>query len=245
MANGDLSGIPTGEFAAVGNLLASNESLQIAFAIMIIGIIIIVAIYQKFSSWVKTRRFSYSRPHVSRFLRKAILPFFAIALITSTNVYIQSFELFGEEGIDLEPDQLTPHETFAKIMDTFNILVIGYTISQLIPIALIKRDKSTLERDDFSKWCEIRGFRDDDNDLFHKYFKWVPPKKTPEDLTEEEFQKHLQTDEGKKFLENFRTAKGNPIGSYEKLIDKPFEEWKKSERKKYEKYFDACISGRI
>ena len=43
----------------------------------------------------KSQKFSYTRPHLSRFVRVAILPFFAIALISSTNAYIQTFELFA------------------------------------------------------------------------------------------------------------------------------------------------------
>ena len=121
--------------------------------------------------------------------------------------------------------------------------MIGYTVSHLIPIALTKRDKSSLEKEDFDAWFEMRGFVDDDNDLFHKLYKWVPPKITPEDLTEEEFQEMLESEEGMKQLEEFRTIKGNPIGGYEKLVDNPFEEWKKSERQKYEKYYQNCITG--
>ena len=50
-------------------------------------------------------------------------------------------------------------QTFAKILNTINILVIGYTISHLIPIALNKARKiKTLEREDFEKWKEYEGF---------------------------------------------------------------------------------------
>jgi len=38
------------------------------------------------------------------------------------------------------------------------------------------------------------------------------------------------------FLENYRTSKDVAIGSYEKLMSDPFEEWKKAVRKKYEKF---------
>ena len=31
------------------------------------------------------------------------------------------------------------------------------------------------------------GFADDEGDLFHKLFKWSPPKTTPEDMTDEEY----------------------------------------------------------
>ena len=121
--------------------------------------------------------------------------------------------------------------------------VIGYTISQLVPIALTKRDSSRLEGEDFEAWREMRGFPDDEGDLFHKLFKWIPPKQKPDDLTEEEFNGYLQTEEGIQYLENFRTARGSPIGSYEKNIKEAYEKWKKSERKKYELYFEACTTG--
>lgn len=244
MGEGDISNISAGEFESLSHLLASNESLQIAFVIMIIGIIAISVVYRKFARWTRTKKFHYDRPLVARFVRTAILPLFAIALITSTNAYIQTSELFIEEDLSLEPDgHLTPQETFAKLLNTFNILVIGYTIAHLIPIAFAKKDRSKLEEEDFDAWFEMRGFVDDEKDFFHRCYRWIPPKTCPEDLEEEDFQRHLKTKEGLKFLEGFHTAKGNPLGSYEKLISKPFEEWKKSERTKYQKYYQKCITG--
>jgi small-conductance mechanosensitive channel len=236
----DISQISIGEFETVSQLLASSESLQLAFIVMIVGVIAIVAAYSKFSTWVKSQKIYYTRPHLSRFIRRAILPFFAIALITSTNAYIQSASLFDQEIVDGE---LTPEATFAKILNTFNILVIGYTISHLVPIALTKRDKSILEKEDFDVWYDFRGFSDDDGDLFHKLYKWMPPKMAPEDISDEDFQNHLKTKEGLQYLEQFRTTKGNAIGSYEKLVKDPFEQWKKSERVKYQKYYENCVTG--
>jgi len=238
----ELSEFSAGQFETVSQLLASSVSLQMALAVLVIGLIIIVTVYRKFSSWIQTQKFSYTRPHISRFARTAMLAFFAIGLVSSVNAYIQAFELFDEQAVTLT-DELSPSQTFAKILNTINILVIGYTISHLIPIALNKREKTTLEREDFEKWKEMKGFRDDDDDLFHKIFKWIPPKILPEDLTEEEFEKNLQTKEGLNFLENYRTSKDVAIGSYEKLVSDHFEEWKKAERKKYEQYFDDCVSG--
>ena len=241
MAEEDLSQISVGEFENVSQLLASSESLQFAFILMVVGIIAIVLAYSKFSGWVKSQKIYYTRPHLSRFIRQAVLPFFAIALITSTNAYMQTYGLFGEDqAID---EELSAEATFAKLLNTFNILVIGYTISHLIPIALTKRDKSILEREDFDVWFDYRGFSDDAGDLFHKMYKWIPPKVVPEEIPEDEFNKSLQTKEGLQYLEQFRTTKGNPIGSYEKLVKDPFEQWKKSERVKYEKYYKNCITG--
>jgi len=238
----EISEFSAGQFETVSQLLASSVSLQMALAVLVVGLIIIVTVYRKFSSWIQTQKFSYTRPHISRFVRTAMLAFFAIGLVSSVNAYIQAFELFDEQAITLT-DELSPSQTFAKILNTINILVIGYTISHLIPIALNKREKTILEREDFESWKELKGFKDDDGDLFHKIFKWIPPKILPEDLTKEEFEKNLQTKEGLNFLENYRTSKDVALGSYEKLVSDPFEEWKKSVRKKYEQYFDDCVSG--
>jgi len=238
----ELSEFSAGQFETVSQLLASSVSLQMALAVLVVGLIIIVTVYRKFSSWIQTQKFSYTRPHISRFARTAMLAFFAIGLVSSVNAYIQAFELFDEQAVTLT-DELSPSQTFAKILNTINILVIGYTISHLIPIALNKREKTILEREDFESWKELKGFKDDDGDLFHKIFKWIPPKMLPEDLSKEEFEKNLQTKEGLNFLENYRTSKDVALGSYEKLISDPFEEWKKAVRKKYEQYFDDCVSG--
>ena len=242
MAEGDISQISAGEFEAVSQILASSESLQIAFAIMIAGIIGISMAYRTFSSWVRAKKIYYQRPHLARFLRSAVLPLFAIAIISSTNAYVQNSALL-EEHHEIAGNSLTAEEVFAKILNTFNILVIGYTVSHLIPIVLAKRDKSILEKEDFDSWFETRGFPDDPDGFFHRLYKWVPPKITPEDMDEEEFQGHLATENGRKFLEQYRTTKGNPIGGYEKLVKSPFEEWKQSERAKYVKYFENCTTG--
>jgi len=238
----EITEFSAGQFETIPQLLASSDSLQMALVVLVVGLIIIVTVYRKFSHWIKTQKSSYTRPHLSRFARTAMLAFFAIGLVSSVNVYIQAFELFEEQSV-ISTDELSPSQTFAKILNTINILVIGYTISHLIPIALNKREKTNLEREDFESWKEMKGFRDDDGDLFHKIFKWIPPKILPEDLTEEEFEKNLQTKEGLNFLENYRTSKDVAIGSYEKLASDPIEEWKKAERKKYEKYLNDCLSG--
>lgn len=242
MAEEELGSIPIGQFETVSQLIASSESLQIAFAILIVGLIIIGVIYHKFSHWILSQKFNYSRPHVSRFTRKAVLPFFAIALVTSTNAYMQSTELFEGENVFSE-GELGPAETFAKILDTINILVIGWTISHLIPISLTKREASILEKGDYDKWFDMKGFPDDDGDLFQKCFKWLPPKTAPYEMKDEEFKKYLETKEGLEFLEKYRTTKDLSIGTYEKLVEDPFDAWKKSERSKYKKYFENCITG--
>lgn len=236
-----------GEFENVGQLLASSESLQVAFTILIVGLIGITVIYQKLSKWSKSKKFTYTRPHVARFVRVGVLPFFAIALISSTNAYIQTFELFEDPSATTETtisELLTPSQSFAKMLNTFNILVIGYTIAQLIPIVLIKREKIALEKEDYESWKEMRGFTDDDGDFYHKLFKWIPPQHPPDEMDEEEFKKNLETEEGRRYLESYHTSTGASIGSFQEIVDDPFEEWKRSERAKYEKYFEACITGR-
>ena len=234
--------ISVGEFETIPQILASSESLQLAFVFLIVGMVVIGIIYRKFSHWISSQKFNYTRPHFSRFVRKAVLPFFALALVSSINVYIQTTELFEAENLIEGTDELDPAEKFAKILNSINILVIGWTIAHLIPIALTKRDKTILERQDYQNWYNMRGFSDDDG-LFHRCFKWIPPQTTPYDMKDDEFQKYIKTNDGLKFLEKYRTAKGLTIGSYDKLVDDPTEEWKKSERAKYEKYYKNCITG--
>lgn len=235
-----------GQFQNLSQLLASSFQMQVALTILIIGIIIIITIYRKFDGWIKTKKFNYTRPHVSRFVRTAVLPFFAIALITSINAYIQTFELFDEESAILaaaESPEMTPREVFAKILNSINILVIGYTIAELIPILLDKREKMIQEKEDFEAWKNKKGFAGDQDEFFYKLFKWKPPKEPPREIPKEEFEKLLKSKDGLKYLENFHTSNGMPIGSYQKLVDDPFKEWRKSERRKYEKYYQDCITG--
>ena len=239
MVEEEVSQISVGEFETIPQLLASSESLQLAFIILIIGLVVIGIIYRKFSHWILSQKFNYTRPHFSRFVRKAVLPFFAIALVSTINVSIQTAELFENEIEDGGDGA----EKFAKILNSINMLVIGWTISHLIPIALTKRDKSILERKDYEKWYDMQGFVDD-KDLFRKCFKWIPPQITPYDMKDDEFQKYLQSKDGLNFLEEYRTSKGLRVGTYDKQIDNTFEEWKKSEVVKYEQYYTKCITGK-
>ena len=234
----DISEFSAGEFQTVSELLASDPDLQILMVILGVGLAILASGYRMFGNWMYGKKFSYTRPHVARFARTAMLAFFAIGLVTSINLYTQWVEADA-----LNPSSAEALETFAKILNTINILVIGFTVSHLIPIGLNKAEKSKLGEEDFEKWKDMKGFKDDEDGLFHKIFKWIPPKVPPEDLTKEEFEKNLQTKEGLNFLENYRTSKGVTIGSYEKLVKNPDEEWQKAERKKYEKYLSDCLSG--
>jgi len=235
----ELSEFSAGEFETVAQLLASSSDLQALMVLLGTGLVILGIAYRGFGKWMSSKKFSYTRPHVSRFARTVMLAFFGIALVTGVNLYMQIEVMLGV-GSDFSDEAI---QTFEKIINTINILVIGYTISHLIPIGLNKAEKTKLEAEDFENWKDVKGFKDDEDGLFHKIFKWIPPKTHPEDLTKEEFEKNLQTKDGLNFLENYRTSKGVTIGSYEKMRKDPLEEWKKAERKKYEKYLNDCISG--
>jgi len=234
----ELSEFSAGEFETVSELLASDPDLQLLMVILGVGLAILATGYRSFGKWMYGKKFSYTRPHVARFVRSAMLAFFAIGLVTSINVFVQVVEIDAHN-----PSSVEALETFAKILNTINILVVGFTVSHLIPIGLNKAEKTKLEAEDFENWKDMKGFKDDEDGLFHKIFKWIPPKTPPEDLTKEEFEKNLQTKDGLNFLENYRTSKGVTIGSYEKMGKDPLEEWKKAERKKYEKYLNDCLSG--
>ena len=234
----ELSEFSAGEFETVSELLASDPDLQLLMVILGVGLAILATGYRSFGKWMYGKKFSYTRPHVARFVRSAMLAFFAIGLVTSINVFVQVMETDAHN-----PSSVEALETFAKILNTINILVIGFTVSHLIPIGLNKAEKTKLETEDFENWKDVKGFKDDEDGLFHKIFKWIPPKTPPEDLTKEEFEKNLQTKDGLNFLENYRTSKGVTIGSYEKMGKDPLEEWKKAERKKYEKYLNDCLNG--
>lgn len=228
-----------GEFNSVSDLLLSDASLQFAFLVLLVGIITIILAYRKFSNWILTRKFSYTRSHLSNFVRSALLPIFALILITAINGYVQITGIFLEDqqGTD------TPQQIFAKILNSLNLVTIGYTTSHLIPIVIRKQSTSNEEKQDFTRWREKRGFGDDDDDFFHTVYKWQPPKEPPEDMDKAEFKRLLETKEGRKTLEKFRTNKGFEIGTLVPLVKDPFEVWKKSERKKYEKYYQDCTSG--
>ncbi|MYB46935.1 MAG: mechanosensitive ion channel [Cenarchaeum sp. SB0662_bin_33] len=233
----ELSQISVTEFENVWTLLLSSTSIQAAFVVLLSGMIGIATGYRKFSRWVTSQKFYYTRPHVSKFLRQAALPFFAITLITSFNVYMQ-FTLGSAEIVHVAAE-----ETLSKILNTFNVLVIGYTVAHLIPIILNKIEKTKLEELDFDIWFEMRGFSDDTDDFFHKLYKWTPPRTAPVEIGAERFTELLKTPEGISYLEAFRTSKGVSIGSYEKIQKDAFEVWKQSERDKFAKYYNDCTSG--
>ena len=63
MAEEEVTEISVGEFETIPQLLASSESLQIAFVLLIIGLVIIGIVYRKFSHWILSQKFNYTRPH--------------------------------------------------------------------------------------------------------------------------------------------------------------------------------------
>ena len=52
MAEEEVTQVSVGEFETIPQLLASSESLQIAFVLLIIGLVFIGIVYRKFSHWI-------------------------------------------------------------------------------------------------------------------------------------------------------------------------------------------------
>ena len=242
----ELTNLANSKLVPLSQQLMQDVTLQLSLIILTTGLIGIVFLSRKVSNWIDARKFSYTRPFTTELVKKTLLSSLAVILIVSVSSYIQIFELFDNQ-VALEAAQadetLTQRETFAKILDTFVILVIGYTIAHLIPIILSNNEARKMEKHDYQEWIHLRGFVDDMENLFHQFFKWKSPKHGPSEMPEEEYQEKLKTVEGQKFLENYYTSKGVPIGSFKQIKPKAFENWKKSEREKYEKYFDDCVSG--
>ena len=242
----EVANMASSNLKPLSDLLMNDITLQISLIILVTGIILIILLNRKMSVWIDTKKFSYTRPYATEFVKKTMLSLFAVALIASVSSYIQVFELFDSPGaIDAAnvDESLTPRETFAKMLDTFVILVVGYAVAHLIPIILSNNEARRMEKHDYQEWIHLRGFSNDQDNLFHKFFKWNPPKHGPSEMPENEYREKLKTVEGMKFLENYYTSKGIPIGSFKQIKPRAFEAWKKSEQKKYEKYFDDCISG--
>ena len=83
----ELSEFSAGEFQTVSELLASSQDLQMLMILLVLGLGIIAVGYRSFGKWMYSKEFSYTRPHVSRFARTAMLAFFAIGLVTSCLLY--------------------------------------------------------------------------------------------------------------------------------------------------------------
>ena len=242
----EIADIAGSKIKPLGDLLMHDITLQISLVILVAGILAIVLLNRKVSFWIDRKKISYTRPYAAEFVKKIMLSLFALILIVSVSAYIQVFELFDSQVAIDEANadaELTPRETFAKILDTFVIFIVGYTVAHLIPIILSNNESKKMEKHDYQEWIHMRGFSDDDGNIFHQFFKWTPPKHGPSDMPEEEYREKLKTLEGLNFLENYYTSKGMPIGSFKQIKPKAFEAWKDSERKKYQKYFDDCTTG--
>ena len=240
MADIEAVSASTTQFMTISELVASSPQLQVALTALIVGLVALGLAYRKFSSWTRSQEFSYTRPHLSRFVRVAILPIFAIALVTSVNAYAHASALFdGAESGDGSPSGM-----FAMMLNTINILVVGYTAATLVPIVITRQQKSTEEADDYAQWREMGGFPDDAGDTFHELFRWIPPKTAPEEIGASTFEEKLGTPEGVAWLEAYRTEKGAPIGSYEQKRDDAFAIWKAKEHAKYAAYLSLCLDGR-
>ena len=181
------NGIPIGQFENLADLLVTSSEMQVAIATLVVGLVGLFAFYTKFSHWIDTKKLSYMRPHLSKFIKTALLPVFAIIFVSSMSVYIQ-ISLLDDSAIAsivsqndniVTDSQIDPRDTFTKILNSITIIVIGFTIARLIPTILNKRQKIGLEEEDFEKWKDMRGFDDDKDDLFHQLFEWIPPKKVP------------------------------------------------------------------
>ena len=70
MSEGDISQISVGEFETVSQLLASSESLQLAFIIMIVGIIMIAAAYKNILITDKIKKIYFTQDHIYQNLYK-------------------------------------------------------------------------------------------------------------------------------------------------------------------------------
>ena len=148
----ELSEFSAGEFETVAQLLASSSDLQALMVLLGTGLVILGIAYRGFGKWMSSKKFSYTRPHVSRFARTVMLAFFGIGLVTGVNLYMQIEVMLGV-GSDFSDEAI---QTFEKIINTINILVIGYTISHLIPIGLNKAEKTKLEAEDFENWKDVK-----------------------------------------------------------------------------------------
>ncbi len=234
------------QFIPLNQLIATDSSLQLALAVLIGGIVGITVGHYKFSHWIESTKFRYKRTHLAHIIQRLAFPSIVIiALIFGTH-YIHTYELFTSDVYIKAAEasqEMTPREFFSKILQSGTILVSGFVIAKFIPVVLSKREKSTLEREDFERWVEMRGFDDDEDNFFYKLYKWNPPVSPPREMSEEQFKNYLKTEKGKKILERYRTKRGLMIGSYSENVKNPFNEWKKNERKKYEKYLESCTSG--
>lgn len=224
------------EFLVLWDLIQTSFMLQSALTILGASMATLMIMSRRIDYWITTKSFYYKRPHVARFVSRVALPLLGIVLVTVMNTQIQTGFLWGagEAVVD---------DLLILLLNSLNILVVGYAVAHLIPIVMSNLEKRHMEEADYAIWFERRGFSDDPDGLFERLYKWIPPPHPPEDIDPELFKSMLQTKEGRAYLERYNTGHGNPVGSYVKQHKHPFREWQKSERQKYAKYYNDCISG--
>ena len=124
----NLNNIELGEFEKVTDLLSSSYEMQIAFISIIIGLSVLFVVYNKFSSWIGSKKISYTRPHLSRFIQTVLLPVFAIVLVSTVSSYVQ-LSILSSETIMIDSvndDKKTGDEAkaiFSKILATINVIM--------------------------------------------------------------------------------------------------------------------------
>ena len=180
----ELSEFSAGEFQGFTELFLADQTLQVLVAILGGGLLFIAIIYHHFGKFLGQTEGNYTSPHKMRVVRSALLGLVLIGLVTICNAFIQVENT--PDIADANPEAISK---FIKILNTINILVVAFTVAKLMPIILDKAEKTKLEAEDFEKWKEMKGFVDDEDDLFYKIFKWIPPRTVPEDMTKEEFEK--------------------------------------------------------
>jgi hypothetical protein len=150
----EITQIANSKLIPLNQVLMTDFTLQFSLAILIVGFIAIFWINRGVASWIEKKKISCTRPFATEFVKKVFLSLFAIALFVSIDAYIQIFELFDTQmAIDAANayETLTPRETFAKILDTIVILIIGYTIVNLIPIILSINEAKKIEKANLNK----------------------------------------------------------------------------------------------
>ncbi|NND86675.1 MAG: mechanosensitive ion channel protein MscS, partial [Nitrosopumilus sp.] len=96
MVEENTDALELGQFERVTELLSSSYEMQMAFIALVIGLSVLFIVYRKFSNWIGSKRISYTRPHLSIFVKTVLLPVFAIVLVSSISAYVQFFVLASD-----------------------------------------------------------------------------------------------------------------------------------------------------
>ena len=79
----EVANIAGSKLMPLSELLANDTTLQLALAILVVGIITIVLLSRKLSLWIDTKKFRYHRPYMTKLAKNIMLPLFAMVLIVS------------------------------------------------------------------------------------------------------------------------------------------------------------------